>query len=195
MTTTLQPMIATVPNRGSARCARPRRQCGRVFWHPTTSQLYTHALARGEAQLAEGGPLVVDTGEHTGRSPKDKLVVREPGSEDRIWWSDVNAEISEELVRAAARQADGPPRAARRLRRRRLRGRRSRASDRRARDHREPLARALRQDPVHRPGAGRARRDGDRRARPARASLVATRRRTGRGAARSSSSTRRVPRC
>ena len=69
---------------------------GHVFWHPTTSQLYEHALARGDARLAEGGPLVVDTGEHTGRSPKDKFVVREPGSEDRIWWGDVNAEISEE---------------------------------------------------------------------------------------------------
>jgi len=69
---------------------------GHVFWHPTTSQLYEHALARGEARLGEGGPLVVDTGKHTGRSPKDKFVVREPGSESRIWWGDVNAEISEE---------------------------------------------------------------------------------------------------
>jgi phosphoenolpyruvate carboxykinase (ATP) len=69
---------------------------GRIFWHPTTSQLYEHALARGDARLAEGGPLVVDTGVHTGRSPKDKFVVREPGSEGRIWWGDVNAEISEE---------------------------------------------------------------------------------------------------
>jgi phosphoenolpyruvate carboxykinase (ATP) len=69
---------------------------GHIFWHPTTSQLYEHALARGEARLAEGGPLVVDTREHTGRSPKDKFVVREPGSESRIWWGDVNAEISEE---------------------------------------------------------------------------------------------------
>ncbi|MFN2468533.1 MAG: phosphoenolpyruvate carboxykinase (ATP) [Gaiellaceae bacterium] len=67
-----------------------------VHWNPTTSMLYTHALARGDGTLAEGGPLVVDTGVHTGRSPKDKFVVREPGSEDRIWWGDVNAEISEE---------------------------------------------------------------------------------------------------
>ena len=69
---------------------------GHVYWHPTTSQLYEHALARGEARLAEGGALVVDTGTHTGRSPKDKFIVREPGSESRIWWGDVNAEISEE---------------------------------------------------------------------------------------------------
>ncbi len=69
---------------------------GRVYWNASTSVLYTRALARGEAILAEGGPLVVDTGRHTGRSPKDKFVVREPGSEDRIWWSEVNAEIAEE---------------------------------------------------------------------------------------------------
>jgi phosphoenolpyruvate carboxykinase (ATP) len=68
---------------------------GHVFWHPTTSQLYEHSLARGEARLAEGGALVVDTGEHTGRSPKDKFIVREPGSESRIWW-DANAGISED---------------------------------------------------------------------------------------------------
>ena len=69
---------------------------GHVHWQPTTALLYEHALKQSEARLAEGGPLVVDTGTHTGRSPKDKFIVREPGSEDRIWWSDVNAEISEE---------------------------------------------------------------------------------------------------
>jgi len=88
-------MIATIPDRDSL-AEHGIAVRGRVYWHPTTSQLYSHALARGEAQLAEGGPLVVDTGVHTGRSPKDKFIVREPGSESRIWWSDVNAEISEE---------------------------------------------------------------------------------------------------
>jgi phosphoenolpyruvate carboxykinase (ATP) len=72
------------------------RTTGRIFENPTTSLLYTHALMRGEGRLAEGGPLVVDTGRHTGRSPKAKFVVREPGSEDRIWWGDVNQETSEE---------------------------------------------------------------------------------------------------
>ena len=69
---------------------------GRVFWNPTTSLLYTHALASGEATLAEGGPLVVDTGKHTGRSAKDKFFVQEPESEDRIAWGEVNQPISEE---------------------------------------------------------------------------------------------------
>ncbi|HEU5405164.1 MAG TPA: phosphoenolpyruvate carboxykinase (ATP), partial [Gaiellaceae bacterium] len=68
---------------------------GRVLRNPTTSQLYTAAIDGGEGVIAEDGPLVVDTGRFTGRSPKDKFIVRKPGSEDRIWWSDVNAEISE----------------------------------------------------------------------------------------------------
>ncbi len=67
-----------------------------MHWNPTVSLLYTHALERREGRLAEGGPLAVDTGVHTGRSPKDKFVVREPGSEDRIWWGDVNAGLDEE---------------------------------------------------------------------------------------------------
>jgi phosphoenolpyruvate carboxykinase (ATP) len=73
---------------------------GRVYWQPTASMLYTHALARGEARLAEGGPLVVDTGRHTGRSPKDRFVVREPASEDRIWWGEVNRPLDEEHFEA-----------------------------------------------------------------------------------------------
>lgn len=69
---------------------------GSVYWQPTTPLLYTHTLRREGARLAEGGSLVVDTGRHTGRSPKDRFVVREPGSEERIWWGDVNRPIEEE---------------------------------------------------------------------------------------------------
>jgi phosphoenolpyruvate carboxykinase (ATP) len=47
-----------------------------------------------DARIAEGGPLVVDTGKHTGRSPKDKFIVREPSSEQRIWWGPVNNELA-----------------------------------------------------------------------------------------------------
>ncbi len=68
---------------------------GRVIWDPTTSLLYEHAVVRGEARIAEGGPLAVDTGTHTGRSPQDKFIVREPSSEDRIWWGG-NKELAED---------------------------------------------------------------------------------------------------
>jgi phosphoenolpyruvate carboxykinase (ATP) len=68
---------------------------GRVYRNPSTSLLYTHALARGDGRLAEGGPLVVDTGKFTGRSPKDKWLVDEPSSTDRIWWGEVNQKLAE----------------------------------------------------------------------------------------------------
>ena len=51
--------------------------------------LYEHALRRGEGRLAATGPLVVDTGEHTGRSPRDKFVVQDDATAD-VWWGDVN---------------------------------------------------------------------------------------------------------
>ena len=88
-------MIATVPGHGSL-AGHGIESHGHLHWRPTVSQLYMHAVARGEGRIAEGGPLVVDTGLHTGRSPRDRFVVQEPGSSDRIWWSDVNAAISEE---------------------------------------------------------------------------------------------------
>src|SRR5207247_2641781 len=58
--------------------------------------LYTHALKRGDGRLAEGGPLAVDTGRFTGRSPKDKFLVREAGSDDRIWWGEINQPLPED---------------------------------------------------------------------------------------------------
>ena len=67
---------------------------GLVYRNPTTSVLYTHALVRGEGRLVEGGALAVDTGRFTGRSPKDKFLVHEPSSQERIWWGDVNQPIS-----------------------------------------------------------------------------------------------------
>src|SRR5262249_33992523 len=69
---------------------------GRVYRQPTTARLYTHALVSSEGKLAEGGPLAVDTGRFTGRSPKDKFIVEEPGSQERIGWGSVNQPISEE---------------------------------------------------------------------------------------------------
>jgi phosphoenolpyruvate carboxykinase (ATP) len=60
------------------------------------AELYENAIRDGEGILAADGPLVVRTGTHTGRSPKDKFVVREPSTEASVWWGDVNHPISEE---------------------------------------------------------------------------------------------------
>jgi phosphoenolpyruvate carboxykinase (ATP) len=63
-------------------------------------QLYEHALRRHEGDLVEGGPLVVRTGRHTGRSPRDKFTVDEPGSRDGVWWGGFNQPITEERYEA-----------------------------------------------------------------------------------------------
>ena len=169
---------------------------GVVHWNPTTSLLYSHALLRGEAWLAEGGPLVVDTGEHTGRSPLDKFVVREPGSEERIAWGTVNQPFEEDRFEGLRGKIVALPRRAGRLRRGRVRRGGSGASPRAAGRDVQPVARALREDAVHRPdrrascGATSRRRSCSTR-RPSRP----IRRRTARARGRSSSSIPLAPRC
>ncbi len=65
-------------------------------WNLPTPALYEEALKRNEALLAHLGPLVVRTGQFTGRSPNDKFIVDEPTSRGCIWWGDVNRPITEE---------------------------------------------------------------------------------------------------
>jgi phosphoenolpyruvate carboxykinase (ATP) len=69
---------------------------GRVHWNLSPAALYEEALRRSEAMLAAEGPLVARTGQHTGRSPNDKFVVREPSSEKHVHWGPVNRAIDAE---------------------------------------------------------------------------------------------------
>jgi phosphoenolpyruvate carboxykinase (ATP) len=62
----------------------------RVHWDPSTPALYEEAVRRSEGMIAHLGPLVVRTGQHTGRSPGDKFIVREPSTEEKIGWGAVN---------------------------------------------------------------------------------------------------------
>src|SRR5438874_9196932 len=62
----------------------------------TNALLVEHAIRNGEGMLGAEGPLIVSTGQYTGRSPKDKFVVEEPSSKDKIWWGSVNQPLSEE---------------------------------------------------------------------------------------------------
>lgn len=62
-----------------------------VHWNLTEPLLYEHAIAKGEAQLAAGGALAANTGVHTGRSPKDKFVVRDAATEGEVWWDNNGA--------------------------------------------------------------------------------------------------------
>ena len=69
--------------------------------------LYEHALRRGDAVTAHKGPLVVDSTPYTGRSPKDKYIVREPTTEADIWWGDVNHPMEpDQFERLYTRVAD-----------------------------------------------------------------------------------------
>ncbi|MBP6999964.1 phosphoenolpyruvate carboxykinase [Amaricoccus sp.] len=70
-------------------------EAGRLHWNLTEPALMQAAVARGEGQIGQGGALLVSTGKHTGRSPKDKFVVREPGVEAHVWWEN-NAPLSSE---------------------------------------------------------------------------------------------------
>ena len=56
----------------------------RVYWNLSVPALYEEAVRRREALMSADGPLVCRTGQHTGRSPNDKFIVREPSSEDKV---------------------------------------------------------------------------------------------------------------
>src|SRR5665213_737298 len=65
-------------------------QTNRIRWNLPAAVLYEEAVRRQEAFIAADGPLVCRTGPHTGRSPNDKLTVREAPSESHVAWGKVN---------------------------------------------------------------------------------------------------------
>ena len=68
---------------------------GDVYYNLTEPALVEAALKRGEGSLGKGGAFLVTTGKFTGRSPKDKHVVKTDSVADSIWWEN-NAEMSPE---------------------------------------------------------------------------------------------------
>ena len=69
-----------------------------------TAALVEESIRNGEGRLAKHGPLVVETGKHTGRSAKDKFIVRDAETEDTVWWGKTNAAMTPEHF--AALKAD-----------------------------------------------------------------------------------------
>ncbi|HEY2066110.1 MAG TPA: phosphoenolpyruvate carboxykinase (ATP) [Gemmatimonadaceae bacterium] len=67
---------------------------GTVHWNLVAPELIQDAIRRDEGQLADMGPFVSITSPHTGRSPNDKFVVKEPGTEGDIDWGKVNQPIA-----------------------------------------------------------------------------------------------------
>ena len=68
---------------------------GLVQYNLGEAELYEEAIRRGEARLTAHGALVAETGQHTGRSAKDKFVLRDGNTEPHVWW-DNNKPISAE---------------------------------------------------------------------------------------------------
>ena len=62
-----------------------------VRWDELPPTLVETALAEGEGRLAAGGALAVTTGIYTGRSVKDKFIVRDAETEHRVWWDNSQA--------------------------------------------------------------------------------------------------------
>jgi phosphoenolpyruvate carboxykinase (ATP) len=69
---------------------------GKVHWNHVAPMLIQHAIERKEGQLADMGPFVAVTKPHTGRSPNDKFVVKEPSTEADVDWGKVNQPITPE---------------------------------------------------------------------------------------------------
>ena len=83
----------------------------KVYWNLPAAAALRARPARGERPiLARHGPLVTTTGQHTGRSPNDKFVVREPTTEGDIWWGKVNSRIEPDELRRILERAPRLPR-------------------------------------------------------------------------------------
>ena len=88
----------STPARESAAGLAPQglAPTGQIHWNYVAPELIEAAIRRGEGTLADMGPFVAVTSPHTGRSPNDKFVVKEPGSEADVDWGKVNQPLSPE---------------------------------------------------------------------------------------------------
>jgi phosphoenolpyruvate carboxykinase (ATP) len=78
---------------------------GAAYWNLPAARLVEMAVLRGEAILAAEGPLVCETGPHTGRSPNDKFLVKDPSTDGEVWWGEVNRPFERERFEALLARA------------------------------------------------------------------------------------------
>lgn len=69
---------------------------GNQFWNLSPSELMEDAIINGQGMLTDSGALAIETGEFTGRSPKDRFIVRDEKTENAVWWGDINIGFSPE---------------------------------------------------------------------------------------------------
>ncbi|MEJ2263117.1 MAG: phosphoenolpyruvate carboxykinase (ATP) [Anaerolineales bacterium] len=67
-----------------------------VYWNLPTEALYEEIVFRNEGKISHLGPILVNTGKHTARAASDKFIVREPTTEEHIWWGQYNRPFSSE---------------------------------------------------------------------------------------------------
>ncbi|MFY0605275.1 MAG: phosphoenolpyruvate carboxykinase (ATP) [Cyclobacteriaceae bacterium] len=67
-----------------------------AHWNLNPAELIEEALKNREGHLTDTGALMCDTGEFTGRSPKDRFIVEDEKTKDHVWWGDINQPISTE---------------------------------------------------------------------------------------------------
>jgi phosphoenolpyruvate carboxykinase (ATP) len=88
-----------------------KAQAGTVYENLTTEELVAKALERNEGVLTDCGALAADTGKFTGRSPKDKFLVKDETTENSAWWGNVNQPIAEDkfdgLVQKVLKHLEG----------------------------------------------------------------------------------------
>jgi phosphoenolpyruvate carboxykinase (ATP) len=75
-------------------------QLDQVYWNLPDAALYEEIIFRNEGKIANGGPIIVNTGKHTARAAADKFIVREEGTENKIWWGVYNRPFSSEKFNA-----------------------------------------------------------------------------------------------
>jgi phosphoenolpyruvate carboxykinase (ATP) len=63
---------------------------GGVYWNLPPEALYEEIVFRREGAITRDGAIVMNTGKHTARSANDKFVVREPSTEEHVWWGQYN---------------------------------------------------------------------------------------------------------
>ncbi len=71
------------------------KNVGNVYWNLTTGALYEEIVRRREGLILHRGPIAVKTGHFTGRAANDKFIVKEPSSENHVWWGKVNRPFDE----------------------------------------------------------------------------------------------------
>jgi phosphoenolpyruvate carboxykinase (ATP) len=67
---------------------------GKAHWNVSPGALAEQALKLGQAKKTTSGALAIDTGEFTGRSPKDKFTVKDALTQDAVWWNQFNIPFS-----------------------------------------------------------------------------------------------------